>query len=138
MSSSESGNVWSVAHAGFLKGGGGAGNLKIKKTKSKISPLRISPVFGSKLGEDQQSSSLKFSSVFGPKLGEDQKIKNKRSSPRFCPFVYSNFLPKLQRVGPCRNFAYYSMLLILSWRPKGGGGMAPCSPQLNTLLCVGR
>ena len=102
--------------------GGGAGNLKIKKTKSKISPLRISPVFGPKLGEDQQSSSLKFSSVFGPKLGEDQKIKNKRSSPRFCPFVYSNFLPKLQRVGPCRNFAYYSMLLILSWRPKGGGG----------------
>ena len=34
-----------------------AGNLKIMKTKSKISPRRINPVFGSKLGE----------------LGEDQK-----------------------------------------------------------------
>ena len=33
---------------------GGPGNLKIMKTKSKISLLRISPFFGPKLGEDQK------------------------------------------------------------------------------------
>ena len=26
---------------------------------------------------------------------------------------------QLTKGGPCRNFAYYSMLIILSWRPKG-------------------
>ena len=43
------------------------------------------------------------------------------------PFVCSKLLLNLQRRGPCRNFAYYSMLIILSWRPKGGSHdpMAP-------------
>ena len=27
--------------------------------------------------------------------------------------------------GPGHNFAYFSMLIILSWRPKGGGGHGP-------------
>ena len=53
-------------------------NLKIMKTKSKISPLKFSP-------------------VFGPKLGEDQK---KDLHPDSVLFVCSNFLPKLQRKGP--------------------------------------
>ena len=65
-----------MAHAGFSKGGGGAGNVSIIKTK-KNSPLRISP-------------------FFCPKLGGNQK---KRPSIRFCPFLRSNFLPKLQRGG---------------------------------------
>ena len=56
------------------------------KTKRKIFPLKISPVVGLKLGEDQKKrSSLKFSPVFGPKLRED--LKKKGSSPRFCPFL---------------------------------------------------
>ena len=54
--------------------GGVLGNLRIMKTKRKISPLRISP----------------FSC---PKLGEDKK---KRLLVRFCPFLCSNFLLKLQ------------------------------------------
>ena len=58
--------------------------------------------------------SLKFSPVFSPKFGQAQ-IKALRLS-----FVYSKLLPNLQRGGPCRNFAYYSMLIILTWRPKGG------------------
>ena len=40
----------------------------------------------------------------------------------------SNFLPKLQRRWPCRNFAYYSMLIILSWRPSGRGPWHHASP----------
>ena len=87
----------------------------------------------------KKTSSLKFSPVFGPKLGEDQKkeiglhsslvrfLARKNIFTRFCPLVCSYFLPNLQKVGgggggggACRNFAYYSMLIILSWRPKGG------------------
>ena len=55
--------------------------------------------------------SLKFSPIFCPKLGKDQKK------------------------GPCRNFACYSMLIMLSWRPKGGA-MAQCPSPLNTLLII--
>ena len=58
----------------IFKGGGVPGNLRIMKTKRKISPLRISP----------------FSC---PKLGGDRK---KRLLVRFCPFLCSNFLLKLQ------------------------------------------
>ena len=36
--------------------------------------------------------------------------------------------------GPCRNFAYYFMLIILSWRPKAGA-MAQW-PTLNTPLLI--
>ena len=122
-------------------------------------PLRISPVFLFKSGEDQKkkTSSLNFRPVFGPKLDEDrflaQKTKKKKKKGfhsnlvRFLaqnwvqgknkrlrlPFVCSNLLPKVQRGGACRNFAYYSMLIILSWRPKGVA-MAQCPPPLNTPL----
>ena len=58
----------------IFKGGRVPGNLRIMKIKRKISPLRISP----------------FSC---PKLGEDRK---KRLLVRFCPFLCSNFLLKLQ------------------------------------------
>ena len=109
-------------------------------------PPRISPFAYAKSGEDKQTkkkASLKSSPVFGPKLGEDQKINKKRSSLKFSPvfglnlgeghkkdlrppFLCSNLLPKLQRGGggggACCNFAYYSMLIVLSWRPKGGIG----------------
>ena len=86
-----------VAYAGFLKGG--AGNLKIMKTKATTQNL-----FGfwskiRKFGEDKKKrkrSLLKFSPVFGPKLGENQKKKeNKGLHPDSVPFMGSNFLPKL-------------------------------------------
>ena len=115
------------------------------KTKRKTSSLKISPFFCPKLDEDQKKrSSLKFSPIFGPKLGGDQKKKKKKgSSLRFYPLVCSNFPPKLQRVLklsavsvkfciPCRNFAYYFMLITLSWRHKRWA-MAPW-PPLNTPL----
>ena len=60
-------------------------------------------------------SSLRFSPVFGPKLGESPK---KRSSPTVCALKPST---RVKKGGPCLNFAYYSMHIILSWRPKGGG-----------------
>ena len=44
------------------------------------------------------------------------------------PFVRSKLLPNLRSGGPCRNFAYYSMLIIQSWQPKGGA-MAQCPPK---------
>ena len=86
------------------------------KTKRKISHRRISPFSCPKSVEDQKKG------LHHQKLGKNQK---KRSSPRFCPLVCSNFQPKLQRGGPCCNFAYYSMLIILFWRPKGHGTMLP-------------
>ena len=53
---------------------GWAENWRIMKTKRKISPLRISPFFCPKLGEDQKKKvPLRWSVVFGPKLGENQK-----------------------------------------------------------------
>ena len=81
---------------------------------------------------------------FCPKLGEDQK---KRSSIKFGPiyllkiwcrpktkvFAYhlcaQSFCPTYKGGGggSCRNFAYYSMLIILSRQPKGGA-MAQWSP----------
>ena len=64
--------------------------------------------------------SLKFSPVFGTKLGEGQIQR-------------SDLLPNLQRGGACHNFAYYSMLIILSWRPKGGRPWPNVHP-LNTPL----
>ena len=57
------------------------------KTQRKRSPLRFSPVFGPKFGEDQtkKRSSIRFNPVFGPKLGEDQNKKGLHSdSVRFC------------------------------------------------------
>ena len=93
----------------------------------KIFPPKISPIFLSKIRwrPKKKRSSLKFSPIFGPKLGAGQK--------GFClPFVSSNLLLELQREWPCRNFAYYSMILILPWWPKGGsqGLKAPpkCAP----------
>ena len=55
-------------------------------------------------------------------------------------------LPNLQRGGQCRNFAYYSMLIIQSWQPKGGSWLnapppkcAPaftdCSRKKNAIQC---
>ena len=46
----------SLAYAGVSKGG--AGNLRILKTKRKKFPLRFSPVFGSKLGENQKNKKV--------------------------------------------------------------------------------
>ena len=36
---------------------------------------------------------------------------------------------QLTKGGPCRNFAYYSMLIILSWQPKGGGPWPNAPPK---------
>ena len=68
-----------------------------------------------KTKKQNKRSSLKFSPIFWPKLGAGQK---QRSSPTFCVLKAS---AQRTKRGPCRNFAYYSMLIILSWRPKGRG-----------------
>ena len=65
----------------------------------------------------KKRSTLKFSPVF------DQKkvFTHSFNTQTFCP-------------SSCQNFAYYSMLIILSWRPKGGGHgpMPPLNTPLNT------
>ena len=57
--------------------------------------------------------------------------KKKVFAHRFCA---QTFCPSYKGGGggACRNFAYYSMLIILSWQPKGGA-MAQW-PPLKTLL----
>ena len=82
------------------------------KTKSKISPLRISPVFGPKLGEDQkkvftQILSLSCAQTFCPSYKGGGG-----GMPQFCILFNPN----------------YTILAT----PKGG--MAPCPPPLNTPL----
>ena len=64
------------------------------KTKRKISPPTISP----------------FSC---PKLGEDKEKGCKSDFVRFCAQTF--FLAQITNGGrgACRNFAYYSMLIIL-------------------------
>ena len=79
----------------IFKGGGGGGgvpgNLRIMKTKRKNSPLRINPFSCPKLGEDRKKKVIsQILSVFVLKLSA--QITNR---------------------GACRNFAYYSMLIIL-------------------------
>ena len=67
------------------------GNLRIMKIKRNISPLRISPFSCPKLGEDRKKKVIsQILSVFVLKLSA--QITNR---------------------GACRNFAYYSMLIIL-------------------------
>ena len=51
------------SYARFLKGGRGAENLGIMKTKRKVSPLRISPFFCPKLGEDQKKKKKKVTQI---------------------------------------------------------------------------
>ena len=77
----------------IFKGGGEGvpGNLRIMTIKRKISPLRISPFSCPKLGEDRKKKVIsQILSVFVLKLSA--QITNR---------------------GACRNFAYYSMLIIL-------------------------
>ena len=78
-------------HRIFIEGVGVPGNLRIMKTKRKISPLRISPFSCPKLGEDRKKKVIsQILSVFVLKLSA--QITNR---------------------GACRNFAYYSMLITL-------------------------
>ena len=69
--------------------GEGAVNLKIMKTKRKISPLRISPFSCPKLGKDQKKKSLKEDSLKLVRFLAQISVKTKKnkSLPRFCPFV---------------------------------------------------
>ena len=88
-------------------------------------------------GDQKKKVSTQNQSVSLPNIRWGPKKKEKRSLLRFCPFLCSNFLPKLQRRGPCRNFAYYSMLIILYWRLIGGGhGTVPPPPLKYAPDCV--
>ena len=53
------------------------------------------------------------------------QAKNKRIKHTLCVIKPSARLTKGE--GACGNFAYYSMLIILSWPPKGGHG--PIDPS---------
>ena len=106
----------------IFKGGGLPGNLRIMKTKRKISSLRISPFSCPKLGEDRKKKVIsQILSVFVLKLSA--QVTNR---------------------GACRNFAYYFMLIILHWRPKGSGHgtMSPLNTPLvftsstNNIVCM--
>ena len=95
------------------------------------------------INEDQNQS------VLLPKLGENQN-KKKGLHSNLVRFLAENWVKAKKKVfvhrlvaqtfcqsnkgggGACRNFVYYSMLILRSWRPKGGA-MAQCSP-LNTPL----
>ena len=108
-----------VAYAGFWKGGGGQELLKIweeQRSELEIVPPKISLSFCSKLAEEQKKrSSLKFSPNICRKLGAGLKQTYKTH-----PFCDQSLCLTYKKGGPCHNFAYYSMLIILSWRHTRG------------------
>ena len=76
----------------------------------------------------KKRSSLKFSPTFRPNLGASLKETHKTY-----PLCDQSFCSTCKGgEGACRNFAYYSTLIIRSWLPKEGHGPMP-SP-LNTPL----
>ena len=128
-----------MAYAGFSKGGGGggAGNLRIMKTKRTFSPLKISSLFCPKVFfrlVENQKKGLQSDLVWflAQNWAKTKKKKEKRSSVRVSPFLCSNFLPKLQRGGggmPQFYMLFYANYTILV---NQRGGMAP----LNTPLVI--
>ena len=98
----------SLAYAEFSKGGRGPGNLIIMKTRRKISPLRISPVFGPKLGEEQKKKVLtQILSVSVLKLSA--QVTKGLAMPQFCILFYANYtILATQREGmaPCPHPKY--------------------------------
>ena len=132
-----------VAYAGFWKGGGGQELLKIweeQKSELEIVPPKISLSFCSKLAEEQKKrSSLKFSPNICRNLGAGLKQTYKTH-----PFCDQSLCLTYKKGGPCHNFAYYSMLIILSWRHtrgqarsqdlKKGGGFFERVRKLQTTL----
>ena len=107
---SENNNLLPVAYAGFSKGW--AGNLKIMKTKRKISPLRISPFSCPKLGEDPPKKGLHPDSV-------------RLCAQTFCPIPKGREARHTLHTILCKS--YYS------GDPKGG--MAPCPPFKYAPVC---
>ena len=70
---------------------------------------------------------LRISPFSYPKLNEDQK---RGLSSDFVRFWAQTFcLSYKGGGGPFRNFAYYSMLIILYWRPKHGGPWHQAPPK---------
>ena len=89
-----------VAYAGFSKGG--AGNLRIMKTKRKISPLRISLFFCPKLGEDQKKKKKAFSQILSVTvLKLSAQVTMGGAMPQFYMLFYANYaVLATQRGGP--------------------------------------
>ena len=86
------------------------------------------------------------SPLFCPKLGEAPPKKRKKSlhsnlvrflAKKRSLFTVSALTPSAQvtKGGPCHNFAYFSMLIIMSWRPKEGGH-GPMAPPTYAPDCV--
>ena len=104
-----------VAYAGFSKGGGGRKFRKFENDEDQNENFFTCPFSCPKSGEDQEKrSSLKFSRF----LAQNWVKAQKRSSPTVCVLKPS---AQVTKGVPCRNFAYYFMLIILSCRPNGGG-----------------
>ena len=107
-----------VAYAGFSKGE--ARKFEINEDQNENFPAQ---------------NQVRF---FCPKLGEDQKKKGLHSNlVRFLAKKRSSLTVSVLKLsaqvtngGPCYNFAYFSMLIIQSWRPKGGGAW-PNAPLLK-------
>ena len=123
---------------------GGRGSRKFRKFENNehqnenfLQPESVRLPAQNKVKNKKKRSSLKFSPVFDPKLGAAQK--QKVFAHRLCA---QTFGPSYKgEGGACHNFAYYSMLIILSWRPKGWGHgpmpipkYAPVQPHQHRML----
>ena len=114
-------------YAGFSKGG--AGNLKIMKTKRKMSPFRISPLSCPKLGEDQKKKKGLHSKLvwFWPKITQRPK---KKVFTQILPFCVLKFSAQVTKGGAMPQFCilfYFNYIILATQR---GGAMAPW-PTLN-------
>ena len=96
------------------RGAGNLENLKTTKTKIKNFPPVRFPAQNQVKNKKKKSYSLRFSPVFGPKLGEGQKkvFAHRLCAQTYCPSYKGGAMPQF--------FTFYSMLIVLSWRSKGG------------------
>ena len=110
----------------ILKRGGARNFRKFEKKKEqskKLFHLKSVRFSAQNNVKSKKKSSLEFSPIFCPKL-KIICLKHHRL------YVLKPSL-QLTKEGPCRNFAYYSMLNILSWRPKRGGPWHPLNTPLG-------
>ena len=74
-----------------------------QRSESEIVPLKFSPIFRPKSGEEQKKrSSLKFSPIFRPNTGEEQK----QGPPKYAPACDCDIISKAKGREVQENSSY--------------------------------
>ena len=100
----------------FRKGGAGnSKNLRLIKTRMKIFQPKTKSVFLPKIRWRPKKKKKGLYSNLVRFLAEKKVFAHRFCAQTFCP----SYKGGGGGGGACHNFAYFSMLIILSWKPKG-------------------